>query len=347
VLTDMLNPAKRPYAPEQPQMRLAQLGFSAAEQLTLRAVLGQRAVRGRIEWHVAQPGEADAWFVNGSRVQRLPDGTLRIMPGVASGRAIRIHAEELDWPMAFSLPVGTADFKPSYSFELGSSASIEAVLDQVENWARPLMIQFYLASYMEQSGLELRSSVYHVSVRGKLMAVVNPRKDVGVWALADPAWTKHAVWSRRPESADAIPATFVRIGFPELMWQYAVRTTRDCLPSQYRSRTLFLRRPPKVAMRLMTDTCLLLVRELGTMPGTLGELSQRTGITQPKLSRHLAAMYLVGAITSDPDRAGRTQLAQARSEISDWHLSAPADLGPGSATDNLTVRLLGAGRPVR
>lgn len=341
----MLNPPNRTFNPEQPQLRLALAGFNAAEQAALCVVLAQRAARRRIQWQLAQPGEADAWFVNGARVQRLPDGTFRIMPGVASGRAIRINLEDLDWPLAFSLPLAATDFRPTYSFESGSAPSIEAVLDQIEGWARPLMVQFYLASYLVQSELDLRSGVYHVTVNGKLVAVVSPRSGVGVWALADPASMRHAVWHHRPESADAIPATFVRIEFADLMWQYAVRTTRDCLPAHYRTRTLFLRRPPKVAMRLMTDACLLLVRELGAMPGTLAELSQRTGMPAPQLSRHLAALCLVGAITSDPKRAGQAHGPQAVPEPTGWNLSSPVDSALAAAANEMTVRLKVAARP--
>jgi hypothetical protein len=335
----MLNPPNRTYSQEQPQLRLALAGFTAAEQAQLCVVLAQRAARRRIQWQLAQPGEADAWFVNGSRVQRLPDGTFRIMPGVASGRAIRINLEDLDWPIAFATPLGDQDFKPTYSFALDSTASIESALDQIEGWARPLMVQFYLASYLVQSELDLRSGVYHVTVNGKLVAMVSPRSGVGVWALADPASMKHATWNHRPESADAIPGFFVRIEFADLMWQYAIRTTRDCLPTHYRSRTLFLRRPPKVAMRLMTDACLLLVRELGAMPGTLAELSQRTGMPAPQLSRHLAALCLVGAITSDPRRAGQSQAAQAAPEPTGWNMSSPVDSALAAAANEMTVRL--------
>ena len=39
------------------------------------------------------------------------------------------------------------------------------------------------------------------------------------------------------------------------------------------------------------------------MPGTFRDLAQRTGMTDAQLSRHLAALYMVGAITADPKRA--------------------------------------------
>lgn len=338
-MIDLLNPPSRTIVAEQPLLRLALAGFSRAEQSSLCVLLAQRAARRKIQWQLAQPGEADAWFVNGSRVQRLPDGTLRIMPGLASGRSIRINLEQVDWPVAFSSPAGPPDFSPTYAFDADSPATVEAVLEQIEGFLRPLMVQFYLASYLVQSDVDLRSGVYHVTVNGKLVAVVSPRSGVGVWALAEPGHMRHAVWNHRPEAADAIPAFFVRTEFAELMWQYAIRTTRDVLPPHYRTKTLFLRRPPKVPMRMMTDACLLLVRELGVGPGTLAELSQRTGMPDPQLARHLAALCLVGSITSDPRRAGPTQ---GTAEPTGWNMSAPADSALSAAANELTVRLKAA-----
>jgi hypothetical protein len=332
----MLNPQGRAVASEQPVLRLALAGFSAAEQSRLCVVLAQRSARRKIQWQVAPPGEADAWFVNGARVQRLPDATLRIMPGLPSGRSIRINLAQVDWPVAFSTPIGAPDVEPTYAFDADAPATVDAVLEQIEGFLRPLMLQFYLASHLVQADLDLRTGVYHVQIHGKLVAVVSPRSGVGVWALAEVGHMRHAVWSHRPESAGAIPAFFVRTEFSELMWQYAIRTTRDCLPTHYRSKTLFIRRPPKIPMRLMTDACLLLVRELGAMPGTLAELSQRTGMPDAQLSRHLAALCLVGAITSDPRRAGRTN---GVAEPTGWNLSAPADSAPGAGANEVTVRL--------
>ena len=128
------------------------------------------------------------------------------------------------------------DFKPAYLFQRDSPESIAAVLKQLEGWLRPLMVQFYLASHIVEKNLDLRSGVYHVSVNGKLYALVSRRSGIGVWPIADPAEMRNAVWNHRPESADAIPSHFVRTDFSQLMWQYATRTSRDCLPPHYRTR---------------------------------------------------------------------------------------------------------------
>jgi hypothetical protein len=299
-------------------LRLGLAGFTAAEQALLSAALATRASHSRTSWQLATLGEADAWCVNGSRVQRLPEGVLRILPGLASGRSIRIHPDEIDWPIAFSTPLATAGFEPAFTFQADSPASIESVLQHMEGWLRPLMVQFYLAPQVLEQDLDLRSGVFHVSVHGKLYAIVSLRTGIGVWPIADPAELVHAVWSHRPESADAIPNSFVRTDYSQLMWQYATRTTRDCLPPHYRTKQLFLRRPPRVPMRLLNDPTLLLVRELEFMSGTFAELAQRTGMSGSQLARHLGALYMVGAITADPKRA---PAPRAVVDGGEWHSS--------------------------
>lgn len=296
----MFVPASRHV--ELPVLRLGLAGFGPAEQALLNTVLASRASSSGAGWQLAPLGEADAWCVSGSNVQQLVDGTLRIAPGLPSGRAIRINPNEIDWPVAFSTSPRSPAFESGYTFQADSPRSIDAMLHQLEGWLRPLMVQFYLASHIVEENLDLRSGVFHVSVQGKLYAVVSHR-GIGVWPIADPASLGHAVWSHRPDAADAIPTHFVRTDYSQLVWQYATRTSRDCLPPHYRTKLLFLRRPPRLPMRLLNDASLLLIRELGRMPGTFAELAQRTGMGDVQLVRHLGALYMVGAITADPKRA--------------------------------------------
>jgi hypothetical protein len=320
-------------------LRLGLAGFTAAEQALLSAALTARAAHSRTSWQFAPLGEADAWCVNGSRVQSLPGGVLRILPGLPSGRSIRIHPDEIDWPIAFSTPLGAAGFEPAFTFQADSAASIESVLGHLEGWLRPLMVQFYLASQIVEQDLDLRSGVFHVTVQGKLYAIVSLRSGIGVWPIADPAELVHAVWNHRPNSADDIPSSFVQTDYSQLMWQYATRTTRDCLPPHYRTRPLFLRRPPRVPMRLLNDPTLLLVRELEFMSGTFADLAQRTGMNGAKLTRHLGALYMVGAITADPKRA---PAPRALAQGSEWQSSFVASASlytepPVEMTVKLTV----------
>jgi len=232
----MLTRSNNAPSAERPVLRLGLAGFTTAEQSSLNIALALRAAKYQMNWQLAQLGDADAWCVNGSRVSALPDGTLRIVPGLPSGRSIRINPAEIDWPVAFSTPLAAPDFKPTYLFQPNSPESIASMLTQLEGWLRPLMVQFHLASYIVEKNIDLRSRVFHVSVNGKLYALLSRRAGIGVWPLADPGEMRNAVWNHRPGMADDIPGYFVRTDFSQLMWQYATRTTRDCLPPHYRTR---------------------------------------------------------------------------------------------------------------
>jgi len=326
----------RPSNAERPVLRLGLAGFSNAEQSLLNVALASRAARYQMNWQLSSLGDADAWCVNGSRVQGLPDGILRITPGLPSGRSIRINPAEIDWPVAFSTPLSVPDFSPAYLFQPQSPESIASVLTQLEGWLRPLMVQFHLASYIVEKNLDLRSTVFHVSVNGKLYALVSRRTGIGVWPIADPAEMHNAVWSQRPGMADTIPHHYIRTDFSQLMWQYATRTSRDCLPPHYRSRRIFLRRSPRLPMRLLNDPSLMLVSELGATPGTLKELAHRTGMAEAVVARHLAALYMVGSITADPKRAPAPRSAMDTSEWSSAFDST--DLSSPAGSD-LTVKL--------
>jgi hypothetical protein len=298
---------------EFPVLRVALLGFSADEHSTIESALRRR--RDRMRWALSTMAEADAWCANGSGVRALADGTVEISGGLSSGRPIRLHLDEVDWPVAFSRPLPAACLKHALAFDAGSPESLDVMLWKLEGRLRPLVVQYYLASRLVDKSADMRSAVFHVTVNGKLYAVVSSRTGAGVWPIADPAELPSAVWSRRPDSADAIPSNFVRLEFSQLMWQYGTRTLRDCLPPRYRTSRLYLRRPPTLPLRLLDDATLLLVRELGREPGTLGELQQRTGLPAERLARLLGAFYLVGSITSDAARGTPIEVVRPGAEM--------------------------------
>ncbi len=287
---------------EVPLLRLGIAGFAADEEALLCLELARRSSRQQLAWQLAPLGEADAWCVNGPRLRRLPDGSWRVVPVRVTDHPIHIDPEHLERPVAFSTPAGPPHFQPAHLFDLDSPASIRTLLEHLEGWLRPAMVQFHLAAHIVQGKVDLSAGVYHVTVQGRLCAVVSRRGGVAVWPLADPAQLAQAEWHRRPDSADAMPATFVRSSVAETMWQYATRTTRDCLPKHYRRKRLFLRRPPQLPPRLLSDRCLLVVRELERAPATFNELLARTGAAAADLARQVAGLYMVGAVTANEAR---------------------------------------------
>jgi len=325
-----------PPAPDLPVLRVGLAGFGPDEEEAIRAAL--RASAPGLTWQVAPLADADAWCVNGARAQLLPDGTVRIAPGLPSSRSIRVDPRAVDCPLVFARLPDSPGFRPQWVFDPAQPATITAMLRWLEGRLRPLIVQFHLAAHIAGAGLDLRACSWHVTLEGRLCAVVNQRSGIGVWALADPARLPSARWSRRPESANAIPAHFVQTDFSQLMWQYATRTSRDCLPAHYRTQTLFLRRPPRLPARTLDDSTLALVRELGHAPASMAELRERTGLADAALVRHLGALYMVGAITADPRRA-----PPPRSVIDVANSSgfAPVTMLPATArTLGMTVKLI-------
>ncbi|MBI2769876.1 MAG: hypothetical protein HYX47_09650 [Burkholderiales bacterium] len=294
---------------ELPVLRLGLAGFSAGQKAELDAML-HNASPGGHQWQVGRFADADAWWVNGSRVQLLPDGNVRIGAGTPTDRSLQLDLAQVDRPIAFTLPLASRKFEPAYTFESDSLASVHGLLKKFEGWLQPVAAQFALAARILEQESVLGSGIYHVTSNGALIAVVNMKGDLGVLPSAGPTDFDAAMWIRRPSAATDVPESFVRTTLSQLMWQYALRTTRDVLPGRYRNTPIYFRRPPRISQRLITDAHLLVVRELATAPGTFEELQQRTGLGAPQLARNLSALYLVGSITSNPKRASGTRTGE-------------------------------------
>lgn len=235
--------------------------------------------------------------------------------------------------MAFSLPLDAPGFLTANTFDVRNPETIRAMLMQFTGWLRPTAVKFWLASRIVQERLDLSSTVYHVSVEGRLQAVVSRRNGVGVLPIADPAQLAKAVWARRPGPADEIPGHFVRTALTEVLWQYAMRTTRDLLPTYFRSGPLYWCRAPQLPQRMFRDSHLMIVRELANAPATFAELVRRTRLTEAVLARDLAALRITGAVTHD-----RKQALKATGQLPDKSphgvladKTAPAPLVPQGA----------------
>jgi len=288
---------------ELPIFRLGLAGFSAEQQAELGVALQDMAT-GASVWQVSEVDGADAVWINGARVEWLGDDRLRVGSGTPAGRAVQLHLPDVGRPVAVTRPVACTEFKPLYSFDIASPASMEAVLARFDAWLAPLAAQFCLASHIVEHQTALGSGVFDASRDGTLLAVVNMQGETGVLPSAGPADFEEAVWRRRTEAAE-IPEQFARASLAQLMWQYAVRTHRDVLPKHYRTGLLYFRRPPRLPQRMLSDSQLLLMRELAFEPATFETLGRRCELDELRLARDLAALYFVGTITSNPRRAAK------------------------------------------
>lgn len=319
---------------ELPILRLGLAGFSAEQREHVSACLPAVAP-GTLSWTIAELGDADTWWVNGAGVRMIDENTVNVAGGAPTARSLRLHLPDIDRPVAFTLPLACTGLQPAYSLDLGSSASMSAVLEKFESWLSPLTAQLCLASHIVEHQAALGAGVFEVRLDGRLLGLVNMHGEVGVLPGAGPTDFENADWGRC--EAGRMPENHARATMSQLMWQYSVRTQRDLLPRHYRTGLLYFRRPPRVPNRLLRDSHLLLMRELAAGPASFQALQQATGLPPVRLAHCLAALYFVGSITANPKRAAPYQVP-ARGGPADAGLvnsSLPSSLEPGAAGDAL------------
>lgn len=287
-------------AAEWPVLRLGLAGFSREQEALIAQ--GVAALSGLLPWEIVPAAEADALLLNGTRARALDDGSLEI--GCAEGgQALRLDPRAARLPLAFSLPFALSGYESADTFDLGAPFTLRRTLEKFEGWLRPQSLQFCLASRIVQERIEIGPHVFHVSVQGRLIAVVSRRTGVAVLPIASPALVPQASWARRPELAAETPAHFERASLAEVLWRYALRSRRDLLPAAWRNGLLWWCRAPEVPHRLLRDGHLLVARELAQGPASLSQLERRTGLPPAQLARDLAALGLVGAVSNDRRRA--------------------------------------------
>jgi hypothetical protein len=196
------------------------------------------------------------------------------------------------------------DGEPLASFDLASPSGIQAALLALDTSLRAERAQFVLGSHIVQRGVQLRHGIFHVCRDGKFLAVLDfLRGKAGLAPDLHPVDAWDAEWHRRPAGAGDVPDNFVPATIAELAWAYLRRTDRDLLPARYRSALLSFRQPPRVPLRLLRDSQLLLLRELACKPATMESVGRRVGSAGPGLAHDLSCLYYAGAITTTPSKA--------------------------------------------
>lgn len=301
---------------DRPALRLGTAGFSVEQEQQVQAATAAAATT-TVEWQPGAFPEADAWWLYGGRTQSLPEGLLRVGPGQPRAPVVQLALSEVDRPLAVSLPIA-GGFQPSFFFRLDDRSSMTAILRKFAAWLQPVMAQYALAASIVDNEPALGAGAWEVLRGSDLIAVVDVHQGTAVAPNATALDFVDATWCIRDHGTTIQPREFVRASLSQLMWQYACRTSRDLLPPRYRAKALYFRRPPRLKQKKMDDVHLLLMRDLAGHPGSrFEETALRTGLSEESLARHLAALYLVGSITANPNRAAS------------WHSRAP-----GEATDS-------------
>lgn len=306
-------------------MRLGLVGFSADRQTYLGKLLASRFVAMR--WQPWPFADADAWWVNGTHAVRQANGNLRIPPGEPTGRAIQFDLAHVNRPVAFAVPMAVAGVDAP-TFDPSSTESVLPVLKVFESLLQARAVQLTLASMIAARVGQLRSSVYHLTLQGNLLAVIDLHGRVTHSPNVQPSDLEKADWSGKPEIARLSPPHFIRTSIAAMMWQYALRTQQDWLPPRYRSKKLFFRQAPRVQLSLLEDKHLALVRELAGAPGDFRQLQQRTGLSEEQMARALTALYFVGAITSKREQAAPPQTLKMWQGGSDDEAAGSDSLAP-------------------
>jgi hypothetical protein len=201
-------------------------------------------------------------------------------------------------------PHSLPDGEQLASFDLASPAGIQAALLGLDTSLRLERAQFVLGSHIVQRGVQLRHSIFHVCREGKFLAVLDfVRGKAGFAPDIHPVDVWDAEWQRRPMGAGDAPDNFVSATIAELAWAYLRRSDRDLLPSRYRSALLYFRQPPRVPLRLLRDSQLLLLRELACGPATMESVGRRIGRSGAGLAHDLSCLYYAGAITTTRAKA--------------------------------------------
>jgi hypothetical protein len=178
--------------------------------------------------------------------------------------------------------------------------------------------------------LRVRHEIFHLMHHGNLIAVLDFRKgNAGLAPTLHPAAVQEAEWHKRPTGAGSTPPGFIASSPAQLAWTYVRRSERDMLPHAYREQTIYFRRVPRVPSRLLGDTELVLLRALSIHPGTLADLTQRTGVAVARLNHALACLYYAGSITTTPSKAARPHASSAGDSVRDS--SNPVSLLTGQA----------------
>lgn len=303
---------------ELPVLRLGLAGFTVEQQQAVQQML-TTASGAETSWEITDVDVADALWLNGARTQVVGPQRIRVAPGVPSGHSLLFQMADIDRPVAFAHPL-PADLQVLCSFDLESRESVAAVLQQFEAWLAPLVAQFSLAGHIAEHQSALGCGQFELRLNSELLAVVDMHGEAAVRATAKPDDFEGGAMWQQGQSA-VVPEHFVRATLSRLMWQYAVRTQRDLLPRHYRTGLIYFRRAPRLPQQYLTDSHLLLMRELMLQPATFKELQQRCGMDDERMARELAALYFVGTITSNRKRA-----APVVARSPDGESSAPSHL---------------------
>jgi hypothetical protein len=301
---------------EQPTLGLGMVGFSPEQRTTFASLIAHPRP-GLPSWRLVSFWDADAWWVNGSRVSVLPDGNLRVTAGRPQERTLTLRLEEVHRPVAFSTPLGSSDFEAVCTFDPGSESAIHRVLLQFDRWLQPMLFKAALGALIIERGTTLRGSIYHVTRQATLLAVLDFRHGhAAVLPTASPLDLIGAHWDRRPPGAHDLPESFALARRRNWCGPMHATPRATCCPRATARRLIYYRHEPRVPMGWLRDSTLRVLSTLFTAPGDFRGLHERTEVPERALAEDLACLYYAGAVTTTPFKRQRSVQVLPREPVS-------------------------------
>jgi hypothetical protein len=327
---------------ETAALRLGLAGFNDREQDVVRAAVARfRPSR----WLCGGMDGADAWLINGARIARMQGSQLRVIDVDAARQASAILLDAGSRPSAVAVASpGQVHADTQLLFDLRKPETLMPVLAEFDRRLHPAKVRYWTAAHLVEHNATVGKAIFELRAGAELLAVADMKGEVAIFPDASEASFDRAAWKHRARRTVTVPPAFERHSLAQLMWQYTTRTARDLLPERYREGAIFFRRAPRIDPQLIEDLHLRVMRELALGPLSLDELQAGLGAGREAVCRAVAALYYVGSITSNPERAsqvsGRGGLWTTKSALLDADRPRPAGQGAGADTRPSTAPLL-------
>ena len=286
---------------ETPVFRLGLVGFSQREEQRLRASAAEDR---QVDWRCGRPEGADAWLINGARISQVVAHRVRVVGSDGTNSAAALLLDVSSRPVAIATPAPQqCQQLVAHTFDASQAGSLSSCLAVLDARLARLRRLYRTASHLVQHNGTVGKAIYELRAGTQMLAVADMKGTVFISPQAGEAQFRQAAWHHRARKMVLVPTEFEKHALAELLWAYGTRTRLELLPARYRDSLIYLRRPPRVPSDLVGDVHLRIIRALAEQPLSMPDLLDGIGVDEITLARSLAALYLVGSITTNPERA--------------------------------------------
>lgn len=286
---------------ETPVFRLGLVGFSEREEQQIR---DGAAAYPQADWRCGRAEGADAWLIKGARIARIHDNRLRVIAsdGTSTGAAFLLDIGSRPVAIATPAPQQVTQLVPLF-FDPAQDGGLAQGLSALDAALLKQRRRYWTASHLVEHNATVGKALFELRAGAAVLAIADMKGTVFISPHATEQEFDCAVWNHRARKTVEAPPDFEQQSLAELLWAYATRTQRDLLPARYRDSSIYLRRPPRVPQESVGDVHLRIIRELAVDAASMTNLVERIGVDDKTLARSLAALYLVGSVTTNPERA--------------------------------------------